>query len=93
MKKLMDTINFYYKKLVHVVDVTLDNIVKTVEVCLSKVPKAIEDCYNILIANLNVNTVVVLGLAYIIYKNAAVIMADPTKLVIVLVALVLILKK
>ena len=93
MNKLNETLKFYYNKLLAVVNITLDNIVKTVEVTLSKVPKAIEDLYNNIIANLNIDSAIIIVLVYTLMKHAAIILADPFKLVAILAALAYIAKK
>lgn len=76
MKKLIDTIKFYYAKIVRVIDSAIENVVKTIEVTLAKAPKAIEDAYNLIIANLNTKNAILLVLVYQFAVNAKAILAN-----------------
>ena len=89
MKKLIDTIKFYYSKVVKVIDISLDAIVKTVEVILGKIPQAIEDAYRIIVSNVTAQNLIALAIAYIIFGNFAVLAKSPVILALMLVTIAL----
>ena len=89
MKKIIDTLNFYYQKVVKVLNVTLDSIVKIIETTLNKIPVLIEDIYAIIKVNITAQNALLFVLAYIIYENFGALTKVPLLLVSMLVAIVM----
>ena len=93
MKKLMDTLMFYYSKLVKIVDAACDTIVKTVEVTLAKVPQLISDAYDLIKNNITVQNGIAFILVYVLYENFNLLIKTPIVLISVLVAIAVITDK
>lgn len=87
MGKIGEIIKFYFRKVVDIIDSFINNAIKTIEAVLSKIPKAIDDLYGIIISNLNIKSLIILVLLYILFINAKVILANVWQLIIILVAI------
>jgi len=85
--KIGEIIKFYFRKVVDIIDSFINNAIKTIEAVLSKIPKAIDDLYGIIISNLNIKSLIILVLLYILFINAKVILANVWQLIIILVAI------